>query len=188
MVLDLQILSWLLYSSVFICTHWPIPRPPPPPSYLGSYTSALLVSQDRRHIFVTPWITVLFILLFCSVWKVRRARQDEADRVDAGTESNQNTFLTPGAASSRYGEDPPPPPMVPSSSVVDPHHFDADPDSGFHLMRFRIRLFNLMRIRFFNLMRIRIRIQILASNKGSNPYKRAQIGSYSIHFGSSSAK
>ncbi len=40
------------------CTHWL--RPPFPPQ-LGSHTSALLVSQDRRHLFVTPclwWIQI----------------------------------------------------------------------------------------------------------------------------------
>jgi hypothetical protein len=26
----------------------------PPPPHLGSYTRELLVSQDRRHLFVTP--------------------------------------------------------------------------------------------------------------------------------------
>ncbi len=31
-------------------THWLRPSPP----HLGSYTRALLVSQDRRHLFVTP--------------------------------------------------------------------------------------------------------------------------------------
>ncbi len=30
------------------------PITPPPPSHLGSYTRALLVSQDRRRLFVTP--------------------------------------------------------------------------------------------------------------------------------------
>ncbi len=29
--------------------------PCPLPPHLGSYTWALLVSQDRRHLFVTPW-------------------------------------------------------------------------------------------------------------------------------------
>ncbi len=29
-------------------------QPPHPPPPLGSYTRALLVSQDRRHLFVTP--------------------------------------------------------------------------------------------------------------------------------------
>jgi hypothetical protein len=58
-------------------------------------------------------------------------------------------------------------------SVVDPHHFDVKPDSDFYLMRIQIRLFTLIRIL--------IRIQILASNKGSNPRKSAKIGSYSIH-------
>jgi hypothetical protein len=33
------------------------PQPPPPPNtpHLDSYTRALLVSKDRRHLFVTPW-------------------------------------------------------------------------------------------------------------------------------------
>ncbi len=29
------------------------PQPPPPPPHVGSYSRALLVSQDRRHLFVT---------------------------------------------------------------------------------------------------------------------------------------
>ncbi len=29
--------------------------PPTPPPHLESYTRALLVSKDRRHLFVTPW-------------------------------------------------------------------------------------------------------------------------------------
>ncbi len=41
------------------CTHWlrawdPATATPPPP-HLGSYTRALLVSQDRQLLFVTPW-------------------------------------------------------------------------------------------------------------------------------------
>ncbi len=31
------------------------PQLPLLPPHLGSYTMALLVSQDRRHLFVTPW-------------------------------------------------------------------------------------------------------------------------------------
>ncbi len=31
------------------------PPPPPPPNW-DSYTRALLVSKDRRHLFVTPWV------------------------------------------------------------------------------------------------------------------------------------
>jgi hypothetical protein len=51
-VLDLQSLFGLHVHS---CTHWLRPyNPPTPPSpILGSYTRALLVSQDRRHLFVT---------------------------------------------------------------------------------------------------------------------------------------
>jgi hypothetical protein len=53
MDLDLQSCFGLhLYS----CTHWlRLRNPPPPHPHLGSYTRALLVSQDRRHLCVTPW-------------------------------------------------------------------------------------------------------------------------------------
>ncbi len=58
--LDLQSLFGLLVHS---CTHWQRPANPPPPTphsvitpHLGSYTGALLVSQERRHIFVTSWV------------------------------------------------------------------------------------------------------------------------------------
>ncbi len=39
------------------------PQPPPPPPHLGSYTMALLVSQDRRHIFETLWRLLYTTLL-----------------------------------------------------------------------------------------------------------------------------
>ncbi len=48
--LDLQSLFGLHVRS---CIHWLRPRNPPPP-HLGSYTRTLLVSQGRRHLFVTP--------------------------------------------------------------------------------------------------------------------------------------
>jgi hypothetical protein len=47
MMLDLQSLFGLLCTAVLIG-----PQPP----HLGSYTMALLVCQDRRHLFVTPCI------------------------------------------------------------------------------------------------------------------------------------
>ncbi len=41
---------------VYSCTHWLRPHNTPPiPPHLGSYTRALLVSQDRRHLCITPW-------------------------------------------------------------------------------------------------------------------------------------
>jgi hypothetical protein len=41
---------------VHSCTHLLRPcNPPPPPDPPDSYTRALLVSKDRRHLFVTPW-------------------------------------------------------------------------------------------------------------------------------------
>jgi hypothetical protein len=52
MELDLQSSSGLHVHS---CTHWLRPRISLPPPHLGSYTWALLVSQDRRHHFVTSW-------------------------------------------------------------------------------------------------------------------------------------
>ncbi len=36
----------------------PATPPPPPPPHLGSNTGALLVSQDRRHLYVTPCKTL----------------------------------------------------------------------------------------------------------------------------------
>ncbi len=53
MELDLKSLLGLHAHS---CTHWLRPHKPqpPPPLHLGSYLRALLVSQDRRHFFVTP--------------------------------------------------------------------------------------------------------------------------------------
>jgi hypothetical protein len=55
MELDLQSLFGL---HVYSCTHWPTPHNPPPPHPpafgLIYCTRALLVSQDRRHLFVTP--------------------------------------------------------------------------------------------------------------------------------------
>jgi hypothetical protein len=48
-----------IWAPKYSCTHWLRPRncnSPPSPPHLGSYTRALLVSQDRRHIFVIPRI------------------------------------------------------------------------------------------------------------------------------------
>ncbi len=51
MELDLQSLFGLLFTAVLI--GWdPATHPFP---HLGSYTWALLSSQDRRHLFITPW-------------------------------------------------------------------------------------------------------------------------------------
>jgi hypothetical protein len=36
---------------------------------LGSYTRALLVSQDRRHLFVTPWVLLSDLLLLLLLLK-----------------------------------------------------------------------------------------------------------------------
>ncbi len=52
MELDLQSLFRLLCTALLI--GWDPATPPPLPPHLGSYTRALLVSQDRRHLFVTP--------------------------------------------------------------------------------------------------------------------------------------
>jgi hypothetical protein len=41
----------LVYVQLFLLTETPQSTPPP---HLVSYTRALLVSQDRRHLFVTP--------------------------------------------------------------------------------------------------------------------------------------
>jgi hypothetical protein len=54
MELDLQSLVGLNVHA-HPCTHWLRPSNSPPPPHLGSYTRTLLVSQDRRHLFVTSW-------------------------------------------------------------------------------------------------------------------------------------
>ncbi len=61
MELDLQSLFGLLCTSVLIVWDAVIT---PLRQHLGSYTRALLVSQDRRHLDVTPWLTINL------VWRV----------------------------------------------------------------------------------------------------------------------
>ncbi len=69
MELDLQNLFGLLCTAVLI--GWDSATSPLPP-HPGSYTRALLVSQDRRHLFVTPWskqknATYGFLIIFTVV-------------------------------------------------------------------------------------------------------------------------
>jgi hypothetical protein len=54
--LDLQSLFGLLCVQLYSLAEAPQPNhsPSPNPPHLGFYTMALLVSQDRRHLFVTP--------------------------------------------------------------------------------------------------------------------------------------
>ncbi len=53
--LDLQSLYWLLCTAVLIGSH---PATSPSPRIWAHIRGALLVSQDRRHLFVTPWLTM----------------------------------------------------------------------------------------------------------------------------------
>ncbi len=71
MELDLQSLfglyvTWcaLLYSMAGT------PEPPALPPHLGSYMRALLVSQDRRHLFVTPWVQSMVSVLFSTLFSI----------------------------------------------------------------------------------------------------------------------
>jgi hypothetical protein len=54
--MDLQSLFGLLCTAVLAET--PHSPPPPLPPHLGSYTRALLVRHDRRHLFVTSEVTI----------------------------------------------------------------------------------------------------------------------------------
>ncbi len=50
-----------MWTAVYVCTHWLRPLDPPPPRlpYLGSCMRVILVSQDRKHLFVTPcWVRI----------------------------------------------------------------------------------------------------------------------------------
>ncbi len=53
MEIDLQSLFGLHMHS---CTHWLRPRNSSPPVFGLLYEGAILVSQDRRHLCVTPWL------------------------------------------------------------------------------------------------------------------------------------
>ncbi len=62
--IDLQSLHGLLCTALLI--GWDPATPPFPPPQLGSYTRALLVSQDRRHLFFNPCSNVFAVLLLNS--------------------------------------------------------------------------------------------------------------------------
>jgi hypothetical protein len=51
--IDLQSLFGLLYTAIYSFAETP-QLGPPPPAFGQKYTRAILVSQDRRHLFVTP--------------------------------------------------------------------------------------------------------------------------------------
>ncbi len=55
MEVDLQSYWGSMSRDVHSCTHWLRPRNSPPPPHLDSYYEGLLVSKDRRHLFVTTW-------------------------------------------------------------------------------------------------------------------------------------
>jgi len=54
-----------------------IPQSPPP--HLGSYTMALLVSQDRRHLFVTPWAILTETLKVTVLGAVEKTVEKEVE-------------------------------------------------------------------------------------------------------------
>ncbi len=55
------------------------PHPLSPPSHLGSYTRALLVSLDRRHLFVTPGAIgqPRYMTYLCYLWRYWSAKIDD---------------------------------------------------------------------------------------------------------------
>jgi hypothetical protein len=59
MEVDLQSLFGLHWGfmsrDVYSCTHWLRSRNPLYPPRFGTRKRALLVSKDRRHLFVSPW-------------------------------------------------------------------------------------------------------------------------------------
>ncbi len=58
MEVDLQSFFGSMSRDVHSCTHWlgaETPQLPPSPRVWTRITRALLVSKDRRHLFVTPW-------------------------------------------------------------------------------------------------------------------------------------
>ncbi len=93
-------------------------------------------------------------------WKTRQMKTCTSDW-KVGYLGTEKSYISP-LCSTRYILSVPLP-----TSVADPHQLNADPGPDFTLMRIPIR--------------------ILVLSKGSKPWKSAQIGSYSIHCGLSSA-
>ncbi len=50
---------------------------PPPPPHLGSYTRALFVSQERRHLSVTPWQGAS-VYTYCKIIAVEKQRSSKS--------------------------------------------------------------------------------------------------------------
>jgi hypothetical protein len=64
---------------VYSCTHWLRSRNPPPPPHFGSYAMALLVSQDRRHLSVTPWAILTETLKVTVLLAVEKTVEKEVE-------------------------------------------------------------------------------------------------------------
>ncbi len=64
MELDLQSFFWALCAQLYSLAETRQPLPPLP--HLGSYTKALLVSQDKWNLFVTPWLFVIKTVMWPS--------------------------------------------------------------------------------------------------------------------------
>ncbi len=83
MEVDLQSLFGLhvTWCALHSCTHWLRPRnSPPSPRIWIRITRAFLVSQDRRHLFVTPWLFSLFVIPFlglCCRWHLHNVQGKE---------------------------------------------------------------------------------------------------------------
>jgi hypothetical protein len=97
---DLQSLFGLLCTAVLIGRDQ---QPPPLSLHSSSYTRALLVSQDRRHFFVTPW-----------------TQQRESLRATGQVVFNSVLWIRMG-----FNADPNPDPNPPFYLNADP---DPDPD------------------------------------------------------------
>jgi hypothetical protein len=115
MELDLQSLFGLMCTAVLI--GWDPTFHNSPPPHLGSCTMALLVSQDRRHLFVTPWRSAFGTLLrirspiFSPTTVSHPSLYNEFSRQRSSTKSpppqDLNVFGPPGSRSgsnsTKYG-------------------------------------------------------------------------------------
>ncbi len=77
MELGLQILFVLQCTAILI--GWDPATPPPFPPHLGSYTRTLLVSQDRRHPFETPFLTGMVVLELNAIYCIGKWPEDPAN-------------------------------------------------------------------------------------------------------------
>ncbi len=156
-----------IWAPVYSCTHWLRPcNPPPLPQHLGSFTRALLVSHDRRHLFVTPCLKLLPIILRSQIWscmKVKRLFRIRTEVKIQGLQRPQNEAVEGrGRSQQRHGASKwSPGGSLEQALVTDSHHFHEEQDPDPDLSRIKVKTRIRIRIEAKSRIWIRIRIKVM---------------------------